>query len=70
LAILRHAATLKPRNASVHYQLFIALSRLKRKEEAQQELAIFNQLEEARKSQSRQNDDADVENPEPAKPPR
>jgi len=70
LGILRHAATLKPRNASVHYQLFIALSRLKRKEEAQRELAIFNQLDEERKAQSRQNDDAEVENPEPASPPQ
>ena len=69
LAILRHAATLKPKNASVHYQLFIALSRLKRKEEAQRELAFFNQLDEERKAQPRQSDDTELENPEPAPPP-
>ena len=65
LAILRHAASLKPKNASVHYQMFIALSRLKRKEEAQGELAVFTKLDEERKAQSRQSDDAELENPEP-----
>jgi hypothetical protein len=33
----------------VRYQLFLVLSRLKRKEEADGELAIFKRLEEARK---------------------
>ncbi len=71
LAILQHAATLKPKNASVHYQMFIALSRLKRREEARQELAIFNQLDEERKAQPKQDDDTELENPEPrvASPP-
>jgi hypothetical protein len=33
----------------VHYQLFITYSRLKRKDEADRELARFKTLEEARK---------------------
>jgi tetratricopeptide (TPR) repeat protein len=70
LAILKHAAGLRPKNASVHYQMFIALSRLKRKEEAQRELATFNQLDEERKAQPRQSDETDVENPDPPAPPQ
>ena len=71
LLILRHAASLNPKNASAHYQMFIALSRLKRKEEAQGELAIFNQLDEERKAKPRQSDDTELENPEPtALPPQ
>jgi hypothetical protein len=33
----------------IHYQLFTAYSRLKRREDAERELAIFKRLEEARK---------------------
>ena len=69
LPVLQHAATLKPNNSSVHYQLFMALSRLKRKDEADRELATFKQLDEARKARPLEGelDDAEVENP-PASP--
>jgi hypothetical protein len=33
----------------IHYQLFTAYSRLKRKPDAERELAVFKRLEEARK---------------------
>ena len=63
LVVLKHAATLKARNPSVHYQMFIALSRLRQKDAAEKELAIFKQLEAERKARSRFEED-DVENPE------
>jgi tetratricopeptide (TPR) repeat protein len=50
LPILQHSARLKPNNPSVHYQLFMALSRLKRKGEADRELTIFKELDQNRKS--------------------
>jgi Flp pilus assembly protein TadD len=62
LPILQHAATLKARNAGVHYQMFIAFSRLKRKDEADRELAIFKQFEAERKGHPEAEED-DVENP-------
>lgn len=67
--ILQHAAKLKPNNSSVHYQLFIALSRLNRKDEADRELAAFKQLDEARKARPLEGDldDDEVQNP-PASP--
>ncbi len=34
---------------SIHYQLFTVYTRLKRKQEAERELAAFKRLEEARK---------------------
>ena len=70
LPILEHAATLKMNNPAVHYQLFLAFSRLKRKEEADRELATFKELDEARKARSRSDgeiDDEDIQNP-PAPP--
>jgi len=71
LPILKHAAALKPSNPGVHYQIFMALSRLKRKDEADRELAVFKQLDEARKSRPRSEvdlDDDDVQNPSAAPP--
>ncbi len=69
LEALRYAATLNPKNPSVHYQIFIALQRLKQKDQADQELLIFKQLEEERKAQSQPGDDMELENPEPPAPP-
>jgi hypothetical protein len=45
---------------------------LKRKEEAAGELAVFNQLDGESKTQPRQDDETDLENPEPpvASPPQ
>lgn len=63
LAVLKHAATLKARNPGVHYQMFIAFSRLRLKDEAERELAIFKQLEADRKAHPR-NEQDDIENPE------
>jgi len=64
--ILLHAVMLKPNNASVHYQLFLALSRLKRKAEADGELTTFKKLDEARKARPRSESDVeedDLQNP-------
>ncbi len=44
LPFLQRAGTLKPADRDVHYQLFLAYSRLKRRAEADRELAIFKQL--------------------------
>lgn len=71
LPILTHAATLKPNNPGVHYQLFMVLTRLKRKNEADRELVVFKQLDEARKSRPRgetELDDDDSQNPSSALP--
>ena len=50
LPILQHAAALRGNDPDVHYQLFLALSRLKRKEEADREFAIYKRLSEEQKS--------------------
>jgi tetratricopeptide (TPR) repeat protein len=66
LPILEHAAMIKPNNPSVHYQLFLALSRLKRKAEADRELATFKKLDEARKARAQSESDVeddDLQNP-------
>jgi Flp pilus assembly protein TadD len=68
LPVLKHAATLKQTNPSVHYQLFLALTRLNRKDEAQQEFEVFKQLDEARKARPRTEvdlEDEDLLNPSP-----
>jgi Flp pilus assembly protein TadD len=46
---LRAAAALNEKDPGVHYQLFLAYSRLRRKTDAERELAEFKRLEEARK---------------------
>ena len=72
LPLLQHAATLKPNNPNVHYQLFVALSRLKRKDEAERELTAFKQLDEERKARPRAEtdiEDEDVQNPAGSSPP-
>jgi Flp pilus assembly protein TadD len=68
LPVLKHAVSLKQTNPSVHYQLFLALTRLKRKDEAQQEFEVFKQLDEARKARPRTEldlEDEDLLNPSP-----
>ena len=49
LPILEQGVPLGQSDPGIHYQLFIAYSRLKRKEDADRELAKFKILEEARK---------------------
>jgi Flp pilus assembly protein TadD len=71
LPLLQHAATLRPNNPSVHYQLFMALLRLKRKDEADRELTLFKQLDEAHKTRPRSDvdiEDDDLQNPSAASP--
>jgi len=47
--LLERGAVLNPHDPGVHYQLFTAYSRLKRKADADRELAVFKRFEEARK---------------------
>jgi tetratricopeptide (TPR) repeat protein len=49
VVILERAATMSATDPGIHYQLFTAYTRLKRKPDAERELAIFKRLEEARK---------------------
>jgi tetratricopeptide (TPR) repeat protein len=53
IPILERGAMLNARYPGIHYQLFLAFSRLKRKEEAERELVLFKQLEEASKNRRR-----------------
>jgi tetratricopeptide (TPR) repeat protein len=46
VGILRRGSELYKKDPGVHYQLFLAYSRLRRKPEAEQELAAFKQLDE------------------------
>ena len=56
IQVLQGSAAMNPADPGVHYQLFIALSRLKRKEEAQRELEIFQRLESVRKTRQKSED--------------
>jgi predicted Zn-dependent protease len=47
LPVLQRGAGLNKQDPGVHYQLFLAYSRLRRKTEADKELAIFKALDEA-----------------------
>jgi hypothetical protein len=72
IPVLERGAEIKAGNPGVHYQLFMAFSRLKLKEESDRELALFKKLEEESKKRRRdedeiQNVEADVANP--AEPP-
>jgi Flp pilus assembly protein TadD len=49
LPVLERGIVLGKNDPGIHYQLFIAYSRLKRKDDADRELARFKILEEARK---------------------
>jgi Flp pilus assembly protein TadD len=49
LGILQRGAELNKKDPGVHYQLFLAYSRLRKKVEADRELATFKQLDEANK---------------------
>jgi tetratricopeptide (TPR) repeat protein len=53
IPILERGATLNARYPGIHYQLFLAFSRLKRKAEADRELVLFKQLEAESKSRRR-----------------
>ena len=68
LPILERGATLSGDDPGVHYQLFITYSRLRRKEDADRELATFKRLEEARKAGDAggMGKPADAEPPPPA----
>jgi tetratricopeptide (TPR) repeat protein len=52
LPVLERAAVMGKDDPGIHYQLFTAYSRLKRREDAERELSIFKRLEEARKKGS------------------
>jgi tetratricopeptide (TPR) repeat protein len=49
LPLLTRGAELNAKDPGVHYQLFLAYSRLKKKEEADRELAEFKRLDEVNK---------------------
>jgi Flp pilus assembly protein TadD, contains TPR repeats len=49
IPLLERARLLKPNNPDVHYQLFLAFVRLKRKDDADREMALFKKLDEQRK---------------------
>ena len=51
LPLLQRAAEINPNSVEVHYQLYLALSRLKRKTDADHELEIYKQLREKEKVQ-------------------
>ncbi len=51
LPLLQRAAKINPNRVEVHYQLYLALSRLKRKTDADHELEIYKQLREKEKVQ-------------------
>ena len=51
LPLLQRAAEIQPNSVEVHYQLYLALSRLKRKTDADHELEIYKQLREKEKMQ-------------------
>jgi tetratricopeptide (TPR) repeat protein len=51
LPFLEVAAKLQPTSPDVHYQIFLALSRLKRKADANRELELYRQLQQRGKSE-------------------
>jgi tetratricopeptide (TPR) repeat protein len=51
LDMLMAAGRIRPRDPGVHYQLFMAYTRLKRKDDADRELKLFKQYETESKSQ-------------------
>ena len=53
IPILLRGVALNTKFPGIHYQLFLAYSRLKRKAEASQELEIFKRLDEERKTRRR-----------------
>ena len=50
VTVLEYAATLTSTDPGIHYQLFTAYSRLKRKGDADRELEMFKRLEAERKN--------------------
>jgi tetratricopeptide (TPR) repeat protein len=71
LPILEFGATLSTSDPGIHYQLFLTYSRLKRKPDAERELAIFKRLEGARKQgETSMEGSATVEPPPPGAPQR
>jgi tetratricopeptide (TPR) repeat protein len=72
LPLLQQASMLKPGIASVHYQLFIALSRLQRKDDAEREFTLFKRLDNERKARGEDDEEIDespVENNSAPAPP-
>jgi hypothetical protein len=67
VSTLRAAEALNAKDPGVHYQLFLALSRLKKTEEARRELAAYKQLDGAQKAG--QGAAGDKEPPPPAEQP-
>lgn len=67
ITALQGAMSIRPRDPGVHYQLFISYSRLKQKEAADRELALFKQYEAERKAR-RANEEESIEDtlPRPA----
>ena len=57
IGVLGVAAQIRPRDPGVHYQLFIAYTRLKRKDDAAHELAIFKQYDAESKARRTQGDE-------------
>ena len=55
--MLSGAAQIRARDPGVHYQLFIVYTRLKRKGEAERELAVFKQYDAESKARRRQGDE-------------
>jgi predicted Zn-dependent protease len=55
LSILERGTHLSEKDPGVHYQLFLAYSRLKRKEDANRELAAFKRLDDERKNGASEN---------------
>jgi hypothetical protein len=47
--VLQRGVILNDKDPGIRYQLFLAYSRLKRKDEGEHELAVFRQLDEATK---------------------
>jgi tetratricopeptide (TPR) repeat protein len=50
LRVLQGAARLRERDPGVHYQLFLAYSRLKRAADAERELSLFKRYDDERKT--------------------
>jgi tetratricopeptide (TPR) repeat protein len=57
IGVLAVAARIRPRDPGVHYQLFIVYTRLKRKDDADHELAIFKRYDAESKARRAQGDE-------------
>lgn len=57
IGVLAGAAQIRARDPGVHYQLFLAYSRLKRKDDAERELAVFKKCDAESKARRAQGDE-------------